>query len=293
MADTELFDNHFFERLNTLKMSVDMRLTQGMAGNRKSAGKGSSAEFSDFREYVPGDDIRRIDWNAYGRTDKLYIKQYMEEKEGLYQIFVDTSRSMLFGEAPKSVMALRVAGALSYIILGNLDRVSISQLKENARIQGKGMAGAASFFPVLEQLKRVEFDGRTALAGAVLSRPVPIGGASILISDFLDPAGIADAMKYLAFRRQSIVLVQILAKEELEIGYEGTINLQDMETGEKLKVTMTNAAVRQYGQALETLKAGLRRLAHKYHASYIFLRSDEDLAAAMLHGFSGLLRGIG
>lgn len=68
-----LFDKEFFQKLNTLKMSLDMRLSQGMSGIRKSSAKGSSVEFSDFREYMLGDDIRRIDWNAYGRTDKLYI----------------------------------------------------------------------------------------------------------------------------------------------------------------------------------------------------------------------------
>ena len=119
---TDVFDGEFFEKLNTLKMSLDMRLSQGLSGARKSSAKGVSVEFSDFREYVLGDDIRRIDWNAYGRSDKLYIKQFMEEKEGIFQIFVDTSRSMSFGEIPKAKMALQTAGALSYIILNNLDR---------------------------------------------------------------------------------------------------------------------------------------------------------------------------
>ena len=75
----------FFEKLNTLKIGLSMRLSEGMSGIRKSSAKGNSVEFSDFREYIPGDDIRRIDWNAYGRTDKLYIKQFMEEKRGHLQ----------------------------------------------------------------------------------------------------------------------------------------------------------------------------------------------------------------
>ena len=115
--ESAIFDNAFFKKLNTLKMSLNMQLSQGMSGVRKSSAKGSSVEFSDFREYMLGDDIRRIDWNAYGRTDKLYIKQFMEEKEGIFRIFIDTSRSMCFGEASKSTMALQTAGELSYICL--------------------------------------------------------------------------------------------------------------------------------------------------------------------------------
>lgn len=135
--ESAVFDKGFFDKLNTLKMSLNMRLNQGMSGIRKSSAKGSSVEFSDFREYMMGDDIRRIDWNAYGRTDKLYIKQFMEEKEGIFQIFIDTSRSMEFGKNPKSKMALQTAGALSYIILGNLDRVYINEMRENSITQEK------------------------------------------------------------------------------------------------------------------------------------------------------------
>ena len=84
---------------------MNARMSYGMSGGRKSSAKGSSVEFSDYREYIPGDDIRRIDWSAYGRLDRLYIKQFMEEKEGVFQIFVDASKSMAFGEPPKTILS--------------------------------------------------------------------------------------------------------------------------------------------------------------------------------------------
>ena len=102
---SDLFDAGFFARLNHLKLASHIRLDKGLSGGRKSSAKGSSVEFSDFREYLPGDDIRRIDWNVYGRLDKLYVKQFMEEKEALYHVFLDTSASMDFGQGKKSVMA--------------------------------------------------------------------------------------------------------------------------------------------------------------------------------------------
>ena len=88
-VEEKLFDSEFFSKLNTMKMITRMRLNAGMGGQRKSSAKGNSVEFSDFREYIPGDDIRRIDWNVYGRMDKLFIKEFMEEKEGLFHVIVD------------------------------------------------------------------------------------------------------------------------------------------------------------------------------------------------------------
>lgn len=289
--ESAVFDKVFFEKLNTLKMSLNMRLSQGMSGIRKSSAKGSSVEFSDFREYMLGDDIRRIDWNAYGRTDKLYIKQFMEEKEGIFQIFIDTSRSMSFGEAPKSTLALQTAGALSYIILNNLDRVYINEMKENSITRGKGVTGTSAFSHVLKDLERITFDGKTTLNKTILSRPVQNGGVSFIISDFLDKEGIEDAMKYLAYRKQTIVLIQILAREEMEANYEGTRNILDMETEERVKITMSNAAIRQYKERLREMQEHLQALARKYGAAYIFMQSDESLIYAMLHGFSGVLQG--
>ena len=105
----KLFDQEFFAKLNNLAIAMNTRMTYGIGGGRKSNAKGNSVEFSDFREYRLGDDIRRIDWNAYGRFDKLFVKLFMEEKEGLFQIFLDASKSMDFGEKNKSVCAQRIA----------------------------------------------------------------------------------------------------------------------------------------------------------------------------------------
>ena len=289
--EATVFDKGFFEKLNTLKMSLNMRLSQGMSGIRKSSAKGSSVEFSDFREYMLGDDIRRIDWNAYGRTDKLYIKQFMEEKEGVFQIFIDTSRSMCFGEVPKSTMALQMAGALSYIILNNLDRVYINEMKENSLTRGKGVTGAAAFSHVLKDLSRINFEGGTTLNKTIMSRPLHNDGVSNIISDFLDQEGIEESIKYLTYKKQTIVLIQILSQEEVDVNYEGTVNIQDIETNQRVKITMSNTTVKMYKEQLMNMQSSLENLARKYGAKYIFMRSDESLVNAMLHGFSGILQG--
>ncbi|MGN0483047.1 MAG: DUF58 domain-containing protein [Lachnospiraceae bacterium] len=290
MTET-IFDPAFFERLRAFRLALAMHLSDGMSGNRKSSARGSSVEFSDFRAYLPGDDIRRIDWNAYGRTDKLYIKQFMEEKEGVYQIFLDTSRSMTFGEKAKSDMALQTAAALSYLILQNLDRVSINELRENTSTKGKGLTGRAAFPNILDALKRVTFDGKTTLSKSLLSRPMQNGQTAIIISDFLDGDGIEQALKYLAYRRQTIVLIQILAPEECDPIYEGTLELKDIETDEKLRITMTNKVVATYQNTRKKWQNHLVELSRHYGATYLFLRSDSDLFEELLHQGNGLLQG--
>ena len=118
-----ILDAGFFDTLSRLRIAMGHKSSMNLTGNRKSMQKGSSTEFSDFREYMPGDDIRRIDWNAYGRLDRFYVKEYMEEKEAVVSVLIDTSSSMNYGMKKKSVLACMLAAAFSYIGLNNMDRV--------------------------------------------------------------------------------------------------------------------------------------------------------------------------
>lgn len=273
----KLFDQEFFAKLNNLAIAMNTRMTHGMGGGRKSNAKGTSVEFSDYREYIPGDDIRRIDWGAYGRLDKLYIKRFMEEKEGIFQIFIDTSTSMDFGEPKKSRTALQLAGALAYLVLNNLDRVYISEMQENSLTQGKGRAGKQAFQQIMRELERISFDGKTNLNKAIMSRQFQGSGVSIIISDFFDERGIEEAVKYLHYKKQQIILIQVLARQEVDIEGEGMVNLLDMETGEEVRLTLNRAAIEQYKQALSGMQERLQALARKYEMSYIQMIADEPL----------------
>ncbi|MBO5238880.1 MAG: DUF58 domain-containing protein [Lachnospiraceae bacterium] len=273
----KLFDQEFFAKLNNLAIAMNTRMTHGMGGGRKSNAKGTSVEFSDYREYIPGDDIRRIDWGAYGRLDKLYIKRFMEEKEGIFQIFIDTSTSMDFGEPKKSRTALQLAGALAYLVLNNLDRVYISEMQENSLTQGKGRAGKQAFQQIMRELERISFDGKTNLNKAIMSRQFQGSGVSIVISDFFDERGIEEAVKYLHYKKQQIILIQVLARQEVDIEGEGMVNLLDMETGEEVRLTLNRAAIEQYKQALSGMQERLQALARKYEMSYIQMIADEPL----------------
>lgn len=273
----KLFDAVFFEKMGQLAIAMNTHMTHGIGGGRKSNAKGSSVEFSDYREYIPGDDIRRIDWGAYGRLDKLYIKRFMEEKEGIFQIFVDTSASMEFGTPKKSRVALQLAGALAYLVLSNLDRVYVSEMQEEHLIQGKGRAGKQAFQQIVQELERMEFRGGTNLNRAIQARQFRGSGVTIVISDFLDEQGIEEAVKYLKYKKQQVILIQVLARQEVEINGEGVVNLLDMETGHEVRLTLNRASIEQYNHAMQKWQERIEKLARRYELTYIRMLADEPL----------------
>ena len=281
MSLSELFDAGFFARLNHLSLASHIRLDKGLSGGRKSSAKGSSVEFSDFREYLPGDDIRRIDWNVYGRLDKLYVKQFMEEKEAFYHIFLDTSASMDFGGKKKSVMALRLTAVFAWLVLKQLDRVEIMTLHDG-RLGKKGaVTGRNSFQRILSELEQVQFGGRTQINQAVKQCSFGGRGICIIISDFLDPEGVDEAIRYLTFKKQEILLIQVLAREEVDFDEEGTLALTDMETGEQVRVTVTKQTIRAYDDARKAHDRAIEKLAKRYNCAFQQVIADEDMEKAV------------
>ena len=284
--EERLFDSTFYAKLNTLKLSTKLKLNAGMSGSRKSTAKGNSVEFSDFREYMLGDDIRRIDWNAYGRMDKLFVKLFMEEKEGLFHIMLDCSKSMDYGERKKSVLARRIAAALSYIILNQLDRVYLTTIKENEIKSTKGMTGRQSFQKILMELEHVTFEGTTDLKTGIMSKPYPSKGVVMIISDFFEEnqEQLEEMVKYLTYKKQEVVLIQTLAIEEVHPELEGTLRMIDMETNKEERITMSQKVLKQYEKTLHQFQNHLMHIAKKYQAQYLTMTTEDPLEKLLLEG---------
>lgn len=276
----KLFDSAFFAGLHRLSLVMKRKPRAGLGGGRKSSAKGSSVEFSDFREYLLGDDVRYIDWNAYGRLDRLFVKLFMEEKEGVFHILIDGSSSMTYGKDRK---ARQLAAMLSYMAIKNLDRVYVSVLYENGQaVTTRGLTGQRAFEELLATLEDTRFYGKTDLLHSVRKIPFHGAGMTILISDFFDYSDKEALFKFLAYQKQETVLLHLLAPEEDEPGFAGSSNLLDEETGEELRLTMTGQAKREYQKSLSKMKEDLGRLSKKYDGIYLSCVTDREPERVLL-----------
>lgn len=314
--EEKLFDAEFWNHLQRIRLAEGQRMSGGRSGGRRSVAKGSSVEFADFREYIPGDDIRRIDWNVYGRMDRLYVKLFMQEQEGIYTVVLDTSASMNFGTPSKAVMASRLAGAFGYVALHAQDRVRLASVYTgvpNGRQNGieadaaaemvpqakveAGLTGMQSLNRYLAQIERLSFAGQTDLWNSIRRISFPRRGCTVVLSDFMDRGAepsrmenIAQVLKYLRFQKQDIILVRIVAEEEQHPIYQGTVNLIDEETDEELKVTMTEKLLAEYGKQVEEYRKELQRLAKCYQAHWLEVTNTETIDRVIDQGLhSGAL----
>lgn len=280
----QVFDKSFYEQLMRFRILVKQKSQIGRSGERKSNAKGNSVEFSDFREYILGDDIRKIDWNAYGRMDKLFVKLFMEEKEENFHILIDCSKSMDFGEQNKSVLARRLGAIFSYMVLYNMDRLYVGALKEHSVQLTKGMIGQQAFQKVLKELEQYTFDGATNLTENIKKITFSGKGVTVLISDFYEEGGLEELVKYLSYKKQEIFLIQVLAQEEIEPDMEGTLSLIDSETSEEEKITMSNKVIKEYQATLSQFETELERICKKYQASFLQVSTSETLKEILYRG---------
>lgn len=282
-----MLDSAFYEKLSRLRLTMGQKSSMNLTGNRKSVQKGSSTEFSDFREYMPGDDIRRIDWNAYGRLDRLYVKEYMEEKEAVVTILVDTSASMNYGEKKKSHLAIKIAGALAYLGLNNMDRVYLYDMQ---KIQSPHIAtgGKKAIMSASGWLENLNFEGTVDIYEAIKTLPAKGPGVTILISDFLqenfldtnqEPA--KQIIRFLNYRKQKVIFLHVLAGEEMDVKYTGTKNLIDMEDKSMLRISLEAASIKVYENALREFVERLERVCEQAGAAYVVCNTERDFYQLM------------
>lgn len=293
-----MLDGKFYDTLSRLQLRMSHKSSLNMTGSRKSVQKGISAEFSDFREYMPGDDLRRMDWNVYARLDKLYIREYMEEKEAIVSVLIDTSASMDYGMKSKAELATDLAAAVSYLALNNMDRLVLYDMKDMGRALSVG-GGRNAFSKVLGWLEKLTFAGETDMLSAARKMRLKGPGVTVIISDFLhqdmleeagknqkeDMAGKGAAAKiskyekmleYLNYCKQRPVILHTLADEEIHVTLEGTLNLIDAETGDRLRLTMDARAMDCYEKELAHLIERMKKGCASGRGSYVLCDTGRD-----------------
>jgi uncharacterized protein (DUF58 family) len=274
-----LFDETFLRRLEQLELA-SRRLTAGrMKGERRSVRRGQSVEFADYRNYAAGDDLRQLDWNVYARLERLFIKLFVEEEDVTVHVLVDASRSMDFGEPNKLAFARRAAGALAYLGLAHLDRVSVAFLGDGRATTLRPLRGKARVFEVFRFLSEPRGERLTGLAAAARDYAGRLRGRGplILVSDLLDP-GYLDALRHLAGTRCQLSVLHVLSPEELDPEVPPDARLVDNETDAGIDVTGDDDLVDRYRTRLAEWQAEIGGFVARRGGSYVTVPSDLDLA---------------
>jgi uncharacterized protein (DUF58 family) len=290
-----LLEPELLARLDQLEVLTHKIFRGRQKGERRSRKKGQSVEFADYREYVPGDDTRHLDWNVFGRLERLYIKLFLEEEDLAFYVIVDSSKSMDFGTPmTKFAYARKLAAALAYVALRNQDKVGISDAKDRVVSRFRPARGKAQLSKVLSYLLTIEPSDRTNLTQAcrdfVLQNKQ--SGIVVVISDFLDERGYEEALKQFFLRSYDVYAIQVLSPEEKDPKNLGHLELVDSETGERQEITASDMLIKQYRQTVETYCSGLRDWCTSRGMTYLATTTDVAIDTMLLSYLRqrGLLR---
>lgn len=278
--DPTVFDEAFLRQLERLDLLMKQPVRGGLKGGRRSTKRGQSVEFADYREYALGDDLRQLDWNVYARLERLFVKLFVEEEDVTVTFLVDASPSMAFGSPPKLRWAQRAVAALGYVALASEDRVAVTALAGRAARRHAALRGSGRLFRLLGALSGIApAEGPTDLAAAVrhAAAMIPGRGVVVLLSDLLDPAA-ETAVRDLAATGSELIVLHVLAPEELDPALEGDLRLVDSETGEGVDVTADTATLDDYRARLAAWQASLADLAARRRAAYVPVATDLPLA---------------
>lgn len=246
--DDDLFDDDFQRKLDYLAL-VSRRVFAGrMRAERRTKKSGSGVEFADHRDYQPGDDFRYLDWNVYQRFDRLLLRLFEEEEDLAIYIIVDQSASMAFGDGKKLRYAKRVAAALAYVGLANLDRVSVIGANDHVAERMQQTRGKARIFKVFRFLKTLKADGTTDLGDAMKGFVAQNKkrGLAVLISDLYDPQGFERGINVLRYNKFDPFVVHVTDETEAKPKLHGDVLLYDCETGDERELTVTASVLKKF-----------------------------------------------
>ncbi|RYI32637.1 DUF58 domain-containing protein [Bacillus infantis] len=274
-------------RLQKKRLQVKTKKRGAHKGTRQSSGFGSSLEFSDFRLYQPGDDVRQIDWNVFGRTQKHYIKRFLDEQEISAAVYLDTSSSMQSIDQ-KWKLAKELAASLCYIALSGGDRLYFASLPSGSKasLRRKGANYSKQVYAEILQLEGAGInEGYSDHLSPALQKNQQL---SILITDTMEPlSGLESAMKRIGAMKQDFWLLQILAKEEAEPNYSGDIRLIDSESSTSVNVSMNPVIVDGYKKRLEEHGRQLEAACRKYGGQFVPITADTDIQTILLRILPG------
>jgi uncharacterized protein (DUF58 family) len=293
-AASTLLSPELLAQLEKMEL-VSRKIFRGrMKGERRSPRKGQSVEFADYRNYVPGDDLRFVDWNTYARLEKLFLKMFLEEEDLHFYALIDASASMDFGEPTKFKYAVQLAAALGFIGLVRGDRVKIETLGSAKSAPTPAFRGRRSLWRMLDHLESLRPEQNVSLAEGIKTFCLRNSGRGIIIviSDLMDKAGFQAGLRYLVSKNMDVYVVHLLSAEEFEPDVQGDLRLVDCEDSDVAEVTVTGPLLKRYKQTLASFVESAKEYCTRRGMAYVLARTSvplEELVTSYL-GTRGLVR---
>ena len=272
-------DPQVLSRLGPLPLKARIPMLGNVAGKHKSPIRGSSVEFAAYRKYVPGDDPRRLDWRAYGRSDRFYIKEFEADTNLRLCLIVDTSGSMNYeaNGVSKLDYARRIAGTLAYLASGQGDAVGLYCAANQFNTQIPPKRNAAHLRTVLDSLEHAKAKGETGLAEALHEAAERISQRAliVIVSDlFVRPAELNKCFQHLRFRKHDVAVFHLLDKTEVDFEFDRPIRFLDLE-GNSHILADPPLIVDEYRRSLETYLSDLKDVVSEAAVDYHRVSLDE------------------
>jgi uncharacterized protein (DUF58 family) len=276
IPEIALLNPQLLAQLERLELMSRKIFRGRMKGERRSKRKGQSVEFADFRNYVPGDDLRFIDWNLYARMDRLFLKLFLEEEDLHVYVLIDASTSMEFGEPTKLQYAKQLAAALGYIGLTRADRVKIESLGTSHRNPGPVLRGRASVWRMVEHLNTIQPGENVPLATGIKNFCIrnQSKGILILITDLMDKTGYDRALKLLVAQQMDVYVLHVLSPEEINPEIKGDLRLVDAEDSDIAEVTVSRPLLDRYKRTLAAFVDGAKEYCTRRGMSYLMTSTE-------------------
>ncbi len=283
MANAPLLDRKFLERLERLTIHWQKSFPGLVGGHNRSRLPGGGQEFLDHRHFHQGDDLRAVNWRAYMRLDKMFLKLFQVEPRVPVRMLVDISESMAAGNADKFEYALKLAGALCYVGLVRLDTIEV--LPFGARLhEGKVCGGGRHrFTPLSRFLEGLKSGGTTGFLKVIREflNDYPQRGLVIVISDFLDENGCDKALQYLADYGNELMLIHVWSDEDRTPPWTGECDLEEAESGAKLHIHVDKEARARYTEEFDKFAASIRAVAMRNSGRYAAIPTSLPLEEAI------------
>ena len=289
-----LLTSELLTRLEQLRI-VSRRLATGrMRGERRSRQRGCSTDFADYRNYVPGDDTRYLDWKIYARLEKLCLKLFLAEEDLRVYLLIDVSPSMDHGEPNKLFYARRAAAAIGYLSLCNMDQVTVYGFAEKLVAKWGPKRGKLNGPGLLDFLQHLKPGAQTAFPECMraFGQATRGKGVILLMTDFYDFRGYEEGLRYLFGRNFEVFILHLLAPDELKPAFTGDIRLVDKEFSYTTDISVGKSLLARYERTLNAFCHGLRNFVLARGGQYVLCGTDLPFEQLVLDVFcrKGLLQ---